>query len=55
MSDRTSEIEQLAKGILGNIVQGTLAGGKLVDPKVSAERALLCATALVDKLAASRN
>ncbi|WP_167397621.1 hypothetical protein [Paraburkholderia aromaticivorans] len=55
MSERESEISELAKSILGNIVQGALAGGKIVDAQVSAELAVLCATALVDKLADSRN
>jgi hypothetical protein len=54
MSERDNEIDELAKSILGNIVQGALAGGKIVDPKTTADLAVLCATALVDKLADSR-
>lgn len=56
MSERDKEIAELAKNILGNVIQGTLAGGRAtIDPKEAAKAAVLCATALVDMLADERN
>ncbi|WP_179404527.1 hypothetical protein [Burkholderia guangdongensis] len=52
MTERQNDIADLAKDLLGAIVRGTLAAGASVDPDRSAELAVRCATALVDRLAA---
>jgi hypothetical protein len=54
MSERANEIAELAKDILGNILQGILAGGGTVAPEAAAKLAVQSATALVDKLAAEQ-
>lgn len=53
MTDRDKDIAELAKKLLGNILEGALAGGKTIDEKACVDLALLCATTLVDKLADS--
>ncbi|MEX3941832.1 hypothetical protein AB4Y44_20175 [Paraburkholderia sp. BR10937] len=55
MSERDNEISDLAKDILGNVIQGMLASGKPLVPRDAANAAVLCATALVDQLADSQN
>ncbi|WP_185732491.1 hypothetical protein [Burkholderia sp. Bp8963] len=50
MTERDYEIGDLAKEILGRIVQGNLSAGATVDVEQSAELAVRCATALIDKL-----
>ncbi|MCP3724718.1 hypothetical protein M3I53_16575 [Paraburkholderia sp. CNPSo 3272] len=55
MSERDNEIADLAKDILGNIVQGMLASGKALVPADAANAAMQCATALVDQLADVQN
>lgn len=50
MTERDYEIGDLAKDLLGRIVQGTLAAGATVDAEQSAELAVRCATALIDRL-----
>ncbi|KWD23322.1 hypothetical protein WL61_10475 [Burkholderia ubonensis] len=51
MTERDYEIADLSKDLLGRIVQGTLAAGATVDAERSAELAVQCATALIDRLA----
>ncbi|PAK13175.1 hypothetical protein DF156_27610 [Burkholderia ubonensis] len=51
MTERDYEIADLSKDLLGRIVQGTLANGATVDAQRSAELAVQCATALIDRLA----
>ncbi|WP_431823462.1 hypothetical protein [Burkholderia sp. F1] len=50
MTERDYEIADLSKDLLGRIVQGTLAAGATVDAQRSAELAVQCATALIDRL-----
>ncbi|MBZ5789400.1 hypothetical protein K8353_04700 [Burkholderia contaminans] len=52
MTERDDEIADLSKELLGRIVQGTVAGGAVVDPEQCAALAVQCATALVDRLEA---
>ena len=52
MTERDYEIADLAKELLGRIVQGTLTAGATVDPARSADLALQCATALIERLEA---
>ncbi|WP_175932872.1 MULTISPECIES: hypothetical protein [unclassified Burkholderia] len=50
MTERDREIAELAKELLGRIVQGTVATGATVDVEQCAALAVRCATALVDRL-----
>lgn len=52
MTERDYEIADLAKDLLGRIVQGAVTNGATVDAEQSAELAVRCATVLIDKLAA---
>jgi hypothetical protein len=50
MTEREHEIAELAKELLGRIVQGTVTSGAPVDAQRCAALAMECATALVDEL-----
>ncbi|WP_179949046.1 hypothetical protein [Burkholderia sp. MSMB2157WGS] len=50
MTERDREIAELAKELLGRIVQGTVAAGAAVDAQQCAALAVQCATALIDRL-----
>ncbi|WP_179950244.1 hypothetical protein [Burkholderia sp. MSMB1826] len=50
MTERDREIAELAKELLGRIVQGTVAAGAAVDAPQCAALAVQCATALIDRL-----
>ncbi|WP_179949402.1 MULTISPECIES: hypothetical protein [unclassified Burkholderia] len=50
MTERDREIAELAKELLGRIVQGTVATGAAVDAQQCAALAVQCATALIDRL-----
>ncbi|CAG9253381.1 MULTISPECIES: hypothetical protein [Burkholderia] len=50
MTEREHEIADLAKELLGRIVQGAMTNGAPVDAQQCAALAVECATALVDKL-----
>lgn len=49
MTKRDKDIAVLARNILGNIVQGKIANGKIAVDQISADLAIECAAALVDK------
>lgn len=50
MSEYQQFIAEQSKNLLGHILQGALAAGKVVDAKVCADLAVLSAKALYERL-----